>query len=259
MGVGAIEAGRCVLSMGTVASIGAVLRADSDGGMVPTGPHVMPERRLAIGAAQSAGAALRWYRDLLTTDGSGEHATTTFEELVNEVEDRPSTVMFVPHLAGSRFAFGDASLSGTLTGLTLATDRPDLTRAVLEGVALELSVVCERFEAGGIEISALTAAGGGTRSDMWVQIIADVIGRPIASTGSGDAGALGAALLAGVGSSAFASFGAAAAAGLVVHDDVEPREANAAWWTQRRADYKALVVALSDVASRQPRRDLLPD
>ena len=257
MGVGAIEPGRCVLSMGTVASIGAVLRTDADGGIVPTGPHVVPQRRLAIGGAQAAGAALRWYRDLLMTEGSDGDAKA-FESLLDEVKDRPSGVVFVPHLVGSRFAFADPSLSATLAGLTLATDRPELTRAILEGVALELAVACERFEAAGIEISGLTAAGGGARSHVWVQIIADVIARPIASTGSGDAGALGAALLAGVGSRAFASFEAAAAAGLETSDAVDPRAADAAWWVQRKTDYKAIVAALSEVAALHRLRGLVP-
>ena len=250
MGVGAIEPGRRVLSLGTVASIIAVVDAKADDSIVPTGPHVVPGPRLAIGAAQAAGAALRWYRDLIAgVERDQEGALrVTIETLLQEIEDRPTGVMFVPHLSGSRFAFGDPALSATVVGLTLATHRPELTRAILEGVALELAMVCDQFAGAGIEIGTLTAAGGGTRSSMWVQIIADVAGRPIASTGTGDTGAVGAALLAGVGSGAFASFEeAAACAGRAVGGVIEPRAEQAGWWARRRADYRAIVAATARI------------
>jgi xylulokinase len=257
LGVGVTQPGGCVLALGTNAAIGAVLDADSESGGVPAGPHVVPGRRLAIGAAQAGGAALRWYRDLLEgpEHGTSSIARLTIEMLLAEVRDRPSSVVFVAHLAGSRFAFGDPNLSAAFAGLSLAVDRPEVTRAILEGVALELAVVCEKFEDEGLRIPGIIAAGGGTRSRPWVQIISDVLDRPIASTGSGAAGALGAALLAGVGAGTFASFEAAATAQLAVLDAFEPRQKNVAWWTRRRADYRGLVGALSGaLADRGPQR-----
>jgi xylulokinase len=254
LGVGVTELGQSVLALGTNATVGAVLGAASEGGAVPTGPHVIPGRYLAIGAAQAGGTALRWYRDLVSCPerGSSSAVRLTFEALLDEVRDRPSSVVFVAHLAGSRFAFGNPNLSAAFAGLTLAADRPEVTRAILEGVAMELAVVCERFEAEGLRIPCMTAAGGGTKSRAWVQIISDVLDRPIASTGSGDAGALGAALLAGIGARTYASFEEAATAQLAVREAIEPRQENRAWWTRRRADYRGLVAALSGTLNDRP-------
>ena len=89
LGVGAIEPGQRVLALGTVGAIAGVLDAEADGGAIPTGPHVVPNARLAIGAAQAAGAALRWWRGIIAGPGPDqESATLTFERLLGELDDR---------------------------------------------------------------------------------------------------------------------------------------------------------------------------
>ena len=98
-------------------------------------------------------------------------------------------------MTGSRFAFEDLSAKGVILGLTFSTKKADLIRALLEGVAYELSLIRERFESADLSISALRAVGGGSRSGTWMQVIADSIQLPVHVMRASDAGSLGAALL----------------------------------------------------------------
>ena len=195
-------AGSALLSLGTVAVLAMVLAEGRPRPIaVPTGPHVVEGRSLAVAGAPAGGAVLRWYRDVLgaaDAEQARKHGHADFyDTIVSSAAEVETTSIVVPHFAGSRTAFADPDSLGVMAGLTFATDRRHLVRALLEGVALETAVMAERLAAAVDPVASLRAAGGGSQSGPWMQIFADVLGIPVESAASSYAAAVGAALIAG--------------------------------------------------------------
>ena len=199
-GVG--SAGPALLSLGTVAVLAMVLAEGRPRPIaVPTGPHVVEGRSLTVAGAPAGGAVLRWYRDVLgaaDAERARKHGHADFyDTIVSSAAEVETEAIVVPHFAGSRAAFADPDSQAVMAGLTFATDRRHLVRALLEGVALETAVMAERLAAAVDPVASLRAAGGGSQSAPWMQIFADVLGVPVESAASSYAAAVGAALIAG--------------------------------------------------------------
>lgn len=173
-------------------------------------PHCYPGRYCSFGQLYTAGAAFRWYRDQFAHPERQE-AEKAHREVYDLITARiPSSgkgVFFVPYLSGSATPAMDPRGKGALYGLTLDTDRHDVARAVLEGITFELRINIELLERlFDIEIARLLCVGGGARSDFWLQLKSDISGLPVLAASCADASALGAAVLAGVGSKRFGDF-----------------------------------------------------
>ena len=200
-GAGVGGAGSALLSLGTVAVLAMVLAEGRPRPIaVPTGPHVVEGRSLTVAGAPAGGAVLRWYRDVLGAADAERAAAAGadfYDTIVSSAAEVETTAIVVPHFAGSRAAFDDPDSLGVVAGLTFATDRRHLVRALLEGVALETAVMAERLAAAVDPVASLRAAGGGSKSAPWMQIFADVLRVPVESAASSYAAAVGAALIAG--------------------------------------------------------------
>lgn len=208
VGLGAGIDGSAMLSLGTVAVLAAVLDVDRPAGIsvptVPTVPYVARGKRLAVAGTPAGGAVLRWYRDRFSAPAGGTTGSAdpdieedVYERIVASAAEVDTDLIALPHFAGSRTAFADPDATAALVGLTFATERVHIVRALLEGVALETAVMAERLAEAGAPVTSLRAVGGGSRSAVWMQIFADVLGVPVNSTASADAAAFGAALIAG--------------------------------------------------------------
>ena len=111
--------------------------------------------------------------------------------------DRDPRVVFLPYLSGERTPHNDPDATGVFFGLTHATTRADLTRAVLEGVACALADGQAALQAAGARIDRLSVSGGGARSRFWGRLLASALGRPLTYHAGGEYGpAFGAARLA---------------------------------------------------------------
>lgn len=249
VGVGARGDGSAMLSLGTVAVLAAVLDADrSVGTPVPTVPYVEPGKRLAIAGSPAGGAVLRWYRDRFGVPTPGTTGSEDpdiegegYERIVASAAEVDTDLIALPHFAGSRTAFADPEATAALVGLTFATERRHIVRALLEGVALETAVMAERLAEAGAPVTALRAVGGGSRSPVWMQIFADVLGVPVASTASADAAAVGAALIAGA-----ATVGVADdRRGLPVAMRCEPEDSRHRRYRSKLERYRAIHGALA--------------
>ena len=116
--------------------------------------------------------------------------------------------MFLPHLQGERAPLWDSDLRGAFIGIDGRAGAPDFALAVMEGVALSARMLLGALdEAAGEKIPTLFHAGGGARSDLWSQIRADCLGRPLHRVMEPDVGCLGAAIMAAVGIGAHRSLG----------------------------------------------------
>jgi xylulokinase len=174
-----------------------------------------------FGATATTGAALKWLAALTGSRPDGEPALP-YSGLVEAASSIPigaRGLLFLPHLMGERGPSADPCAVGVLYGLSLAHGRAELARAVLEGCACQLRRIVEALD---VTVGELVAVGGGAKSGLWLQIIADVTGLPLLVPRVVEAGALGAAILAAVGIGRYASVEQAAGAWVQVARRVEP-------------------------------------
>jgi xylulokinase len=193
VGIGAIRPGATFITLGTsgaVITLVDAVTANPDR-VVHTFCHAIPAMWLQAGAMLSAASCLAWIARLL---GASE------AELLAPLGARPtapSPVSFLPYLAGERTPHDDPNARGLLDGLSHATDRNAIVQAVLEGVAFALADCRDALTDTGLVISEADAIGGGSRSDLWLTIVASVLNVPIHRLAEGETGAaFGAARLA---------------------------------------------------------------
>jgi xylulokinase len=154
--------------------------------------------RMHAAPTQSGGAALTWLSNLLG------RSPAELSAQAGACEPGPNLPLFLPHLAGERAPIWDSASRGTFARLDANTGSAQLTRSVMEGVAFSVRWAFEALgHSAGAKIEAANIGGGGSRSDVWCQIRADALGMSLRRTAVPDAAALGAAILAGVGSGAF--------------------------------------------------------
>jgi len=248
VGVGAVVAGRMALSLGT----SGVVFATTDqplfepAGRVHAFCHAVPGRWHMMSVMLSAAGSLRWYRDAIAPD-------VAFDDLVGEASDVPpgsAGLFFLPYLSGERSPHPDPLARGAFIGLTLGHDRRHLTRAVLEGVAFGLRDGLDLMTAAGVPVpSQIRASGGGTSSQLWRQILADVLDTEIATVNTTEGAAYGAGLLAAVGAGWFPSVEDAAEA-FVTATPVASPGPDAPRYADAHTTYRGLYPALAPTFQR---------
>jgi len=147
--------------------------------------------------------------------------------------DTTDGVVYVPALMGLGTPYWDYGARGTLLGLTRGSGRPQITRAVLEGVAASMGACLELIRAAGIDPPEVIGAGGGLGSPLWAQMHADAFGIPIRLAKDHEGSARGAALLAGLGVGATPAL--AVETPLLSGTCVSPRLDEEAFWSRQRA------------------------
>jgi xylulokinase len=244
VGVGAVEPGVLSLSLGTS---GVVFATTATPLVEPRGRlhafcHAVPERWHVMGVMLSAAGSLRWYRDAFAP---GED----FGELVEEAAPIPigsDGLLFLPYLTGERTPHPDPQARGAFVGFTVRHGRAHATRAVLEGVAFGLRDSLELMRSIGLgDASEIRATGGGSRSPLWRQIVADVLGTTVVTTSSTEGAAQGAAMLAAVGVGWFETVGSACEA-LVEVGDATPPSVDASAYAAPYDRYVELYPALAE-------------
>jgi xylulokinase len=211
---GAVSVGVVSVSLGT----SGVVFATTDGlaiepqGRVHAFCHAVPGKWHQMGVTLSAAGSLRWLRDALTPDLT----YTDLTALAAEVPAGSDGLTFLPYLTGERTPHADPLARGAFVGLTVRHDRRHLARAVLEGVSYGLRDGLELMIASGLPRPAeIRLSGGGARSQLWCQILADTLGVRVVTVNADHAAAQGAALLASVGAGWHPSVESASAAGVV--------------------------------------------
>ena len=164
-------------------------------------PSPVPGRYLVADEQETAGAALTFLRDrVLFADGRPRDAFREFDRMAARAQPGSGGVIFTPWLYGERTPVEDRFARGGFWNLSLSSSRDELVRAVFEGVAFNarwLLRAVERFT--GHRLDPIRFIGGGARSAVWSQIIADVLGRTIEQVADPvDANARGAGILAAV-------------------------------------------------------------
>ena len=158
--------------------------------------HALPRRWYLLGAVLSVGLAFRWLRDVvLEFDPADGYERMT--ALAETIPPGAEGLLWVPHLVGERTPYMDPDARGVLLGLTIRHGRAHLVRAMMEGITLNLRNAFEVFHELGVNPRRIVIAGGGARSPLWRQIMADVFQREVIPLQVEAQSALGAAILAG--------------------------------------------------------------
>jgi xylulokinase len=242
VGVGAVAPGTAALSLGTSGVVFAPTAAPliEPEGRLHAFCHAVPGRWHLMGVMLSAAGSLRWLRDTIAPGA-------TYDDLVAAAASVPAGsdgVVFLPYLSGERTPHPDPLARGAFVGLTVRHDARHLTRAVLEGVAFGLRDSLELIRGSGAPpIRELRASGGGTRSDLWRSILADVLDTGIATVATSEGAAFGAALLAGVGAGWFGRVEDACATQVTVSQVTRPGS-NVGTYGELYETYRALYPAL---------------
>jgi xylulokinase len=188
-GVGLKGEGDAVYLSGTSEVLGIVSgRAQPEPGVL-----VFPRNggvTLHAGPTQSGGASVAWFCKAFGV---------TPEQMEQEAAGAGATPLFLPHLSGERAPLWDAAARGAFLGLGAGMGRGEMARAVYEGVAYSARLLLASLEASAMRrAEVILCGGGGFRSDLWNQIRADVLGRPLQRLAVPDAGLVGAAAIASV-------------------------------------------------------------
>lgn len=173
---------------------------------VNAGRHAVPGLYTLLSFTQTAAMALTWFRDALVTDGSDYRQ---LHEEAAGVEPGCDGLLMLPHLTGTASPDFNPSARGAFVGLSISHGRPHMVRAILEAVAYCLREHIERLGKLRASSECVRAIGGGSRSDVWLQIMADVTALPIERPVCGEAASLGAAIMAAVGAGYYDSLPAA--------------------------------------------------
>lgn len=239
VGLGAIAPGQAFISLGTatqliVATDRYVSATDT---MVHGFAHALPGRWYAMAAMLNGAGALAFAGRLLgeTPDGLERAAANDYVG--------PGSLVFLPYLSGERTPLDDPYARGVLFGMSEATTRADVVRAVMEGVALTLADARDCLHAAGAAIEDVGLIGGGAKSALWTRMIAAATGFTVARMRGGEAGpALGAARLARM--AATGERAEAVCQPPEIADVTKPEPELAAAFAKQRGRFTALYAAL---------------
>ena len=241
LGVGVAAPGPLSVVLGTSGVVFAALRdyRPEPQARVHTFCHAVPGTWHAMGVMLSAAGSLAWLHGAL--------GSPPYDELLRAAAAWPpgtEGLLFQPYLAGERTPHADPDARGAFVGLTLRHDRGALARAVLEGVAYGLRDCLELLRGVGVEARVGRVSGGGARGELWLEIVASVLGLPLERTAAEEGAAYGAALLGGVAAGVFADAHEAVAACVRVRDSIEPNPEWQGAYDDGYARFRALYPAL---------------
>jgi len=256
LGVGLTTPGLASVSTGTaevveVALPSPILSQPLYEGNISVYNHVVPGLFLAMTLNHSGGMSLRWFRDGFCEpqmNKSAQAGNDAYDLILAGASPEPTQLLVLPHFAGSGTPTFDTASKAAILGLTFATTRADLAKAILEGLTYELRLNVELLRAGGVKIDVLRAIGGGAKSALWLQLKADITGIPVVTPKITEAAGFGAVLLAGVGAGLFSSAAEAADRFLQLTNEYLPNLERHAAYTRQFKLYRQVYPAVAPIS-----------
>ena len=196
-----------------------------------------------MGCMLSAASCNKWWMDeiLKTKDYAGEQKGIDVKELGK------NHVFFLPYLMGERSPHNDPNARGTFIGMTMDTTREEMTQAVLEGVVFGLRDSFEVAKKLGIQIERTKICGGGAKSPLWRQMVADILNVKVDIPKSEEGPSMGGAMLAAVACGEYASVEEAAEKIVEIVDTVEPIPENAARYEKQYQKFRRIYPTVKEL------------
>ncbi len=248
VGMGCVTPDKIGVTVGTSGVVFAPLSsyAFESEGRLHAFCHALPNTWHFMGVMLSAAGSLQWYKDTFAAD-------LDFDTLLAEAADAPAGsegLFFLPYLTGERTPHPDPLARGAFIGMTTRHSRGHMTRAVLEGVAFGLKDSFTLIDQAGLPAQfEVRISGGGAKSPVWQQIIADVLAAPLVNINTTEGGAFGAAILASVAAGAYSDVASACEAMIQTGDEVAVG-ADAGVYAERYEIYQSLYPVLKQTFAR---------
>jgi xylulokinase len=258
LGAGIVEADIAMDATGTVECItpafsSPVLTDAMLKGNYPCYPHVAPQMFVTISFNFTGGSLLRWYRDVLGKQERDEAeiaGVDVYDIIIAKASPEPTNLLVLPHFTVTGTPWMDPHSKGAILGLSVSTTKAELIKALLEGLTFEMRLNLDYLQEAGVRIQHLRAIGGGAKSATWLQLKADIFGRPVCALSVSEAACLGAAILAGVPVGEYSSVREAAQQIAKITRTFEPDRERASRYEERLRLYHDLYPTLRDLAHK---------
>ncbi len=255
-GAGAVEPGDLIIKLATAGNVNSMTAAAHPHPKTLTYSHVVPGMWYSVSATNAAALCMRWLRDTFyapqAENGEPRNLYALIDEEASASPVGANGVFFHPYLQGERCPYWDSNLRASFTGVSISSTRGDFARALMEGVAFSLRDCYRTLEEMRLPVKRIFLIGGGARSRLWSEIVANVFNCAVAVPEPGDA-SFGACLLAGTGIGVFSDVKDAVAKCLKIGRTVEPDADSAAKYDHLFTCYRRIHDALAPVYT--PRRE----
>jgi xylulokinase len=257
VGLGVIGSGEVGLLLGT----NSTLRASFQGfvrlpeHMVWAQHHVLPGRYTVSASSMAGSSILSWFKDMCLGEYLYQEDAEVYRELELMAADiRPGCdgLLFHPYLYGERSPFYNPGARGSFLGIAHWHEKGHLVRSVMEGIAFCIGNCFDAIDAIALSRNesietVRTGEGGGSRLQVWRQIITDVLGLPLEVVRAEEPGCLGAALLAGLGVGAYSDIGSAISETVSIGSRTDPKSEHSAFYKERRIVFNETYRALAPI------------
>lgn len=251
LGSGAYEPGDVANGMGTVDCITTVMPADGlDMDALyqysfAVAPFLDTGRYVTYAYSMSGGCTVKWFRDTIAKDIAQQK--NAYDLLNEEATCEPTGLLVLPYFAGAGTPSMDGDTPAAIAGLRLGTSRGKLFRAFLEGESYEMKLNIECLKDVGITMKKVITVGGGSNSDLWMQIRADIFGLPVYLPKNKEAGTLATAMMSYAGIGIYATLRDAQEAMITFDKHFEPDMARNAEYKAYYEKYKKLYQAMKEL------------
>jgi xylulokinase len=253
IGCGVLAPGQAMYGMGTYLCLTPVFgQRPETAAMLARGlnteHHVISGRYVSF-LYNQGGSLVKWFRNTFASaerqqaQASGQDL---YAALMSEMPEDVSRVMVLPHFAATGPPDFIADSCGVMAGLKLETSRGEILKGLIEAMTFYIRATFETLPGAGIEVADFRAVGGGSKSDVWIQISADILGRPFVRPKINEAGVLGAAILAGVGCGVFPSLEAGVGTMVQLDRTFDPDPKKQVLYDERFAKYQRLWPLMTD-------------
>lgn len=177
-----------------------------------TGTFIIPNVYSICAGTNTAGTLTKWFRDQLYSDlaaqeaAGGENAYAAMASAVSDIPAGSDGLICLPYFAGERTPLNDPFAKGMFFGLDLHHTRAHLYKAALEGIGYTIAQHFDILEERGLPVKKVMVVGGGTKNPVWLQIVADILGRPVCTAQVTFGAAYGGAIMAALAGGAYESW-----------------------------------------------------
>jgi xylulokinase len=199
LGAGIKEAGDILLKFGGAGDIVVATDKPLPDARLYLDYHLVPGLYAPNGCMASSGSALNWLAELIATGAMGEKPHAALDALAAEIPPGADGLVCLPYFLGEKTPIHDPLARGTFVGLSLGHGRGHIWRALLEAVAYGFRHHIDVLRDIGHSPQRYVASDGGSRSRIWMQITADVLGAPVTLLDNAHGSSVGAAFVAGIG------------------------------------------------------------
>jgi xylulokinase len=253
LGSGVIKEGMAAVGIGTVECMQVIVDNPITSETMlksnyPFSNHILNDYYICLAINFGGGSLLKWFRDNMAYEEKrqAEGRNMDVYKLFDEKASRSKNPLLVyPYFEGAQTPINDPFAKGIMMGFTIGTKKEDIIRGILEGISFELKLNIDTLEKNGIKIDSLNASGGGSKSDFWLQLKADITGKPIRSLKVNEAGCLAASIIAGYGIGKYNSISEAACRIVKIKKEYYPDRKNYGYYSGRFELYKKMYPLIS--------------